>query len=534
MSIQPTPSAYDNGPPAAQPEEKVTQLLKRYDHAKKTWDNWKHVWEECYTYALPYRQQFDETVPGERNTLEIFDETAVVTLPEMASKIGSALIPSYQRWATLLPGPEILPADKDAVARALEEIGVKIFHAIDNSNFYAEAHEAIIECGIGTGVLEIWPGTAANPIRATAVPLTDIVLENGPFGTLDAGFRRRRMKPQEAMVEWPDAAWPKEFEICLRDRPNDALEFLCATYRDWTFPQEVITRHCVIWKEKKVIVQERVWIGLGSSPMIPFRWSKASGEVYGRGPLLNALSAIKTCNLVVQLLLDNAELQIAGLWQLESNGNINPENISLIPGTIVPKMPGTTGLEPVVPPGRFDLGQFILEDMRANIKKALYSDQFAPMNQTPMSATEVALRQQDLAERIGASFGRLQAEFVVPCIQRVAWILKEAGQIQMPAPNGRAVKIQPVSPLARSQRNVDIQAIDRMMQQLVAYYGPEVVMLVTKPADMAQELSELHGVKKSVLNTPEQVKALLAQAAEAAKAQQAAAAASAQGGGPVQ
>ncbi|MGB0405500.1 MAG: portal protein, partial [Fusobacterium sp.] len=39
---------------------------------------------------------------------------------------------------------------------------------------------------------------------------------------------------------------------------------------------------------------------MGSNPFIAFRWSKASGEVYGRGPLINALAAIKTCNITVE------------------------------------------------------------------------------------------------------------------------------------------------------------------------------------------------------------------------------------------
>ena len=39
--------------------------------------------------------------------------------------------------------------------------------------------------------------------------------------------------------------------------------------------------------------------------MVP-RWQKVAGEIYGRGPLLNALSAIKTTNLTIELILENA------------------------------------------------------------------------------------------------------------------------------------------------------------------------------------------------------------------------------------
>ena len=43
--------------------------------------------------------------------------------------------------------------------------------------------------------------------------------------------------------------------------------------------------------------------GLGSNPFVCFRWGKCAGEIYGRGPLLNALSAIKTTNLTIELIL---------------------------------------------------------------------------------------------------------------------------------------------------------------------------------------------------------------------------------------
>ena len=40
--------------------------------------------------------------------------------------------------------------------------------------------------------------------------------------------------------------------------------------------------------DKQMIMQE-TYEGVGSNPFIAFRWSKASGEVYGRGPAVNAL-----------------------------------------------------------------------------------------------------------------------------------------------------------------------------------------------------------------------------------------------------
>ena len=86
------------------------------------------------------------------------------------------------------------------------------------------------------------------------------------------------------------------------------------------------------------------------------------------------------------------------------------------------------------------------DDMRTNIKRALYNEMLGNPNRTPMSATEVAERMADLSRQIGSAFGRLQAEFVQPVLARIIWILKKQGRINMPVLNGREAKVVSVSP----------------------------------------------------------------------------------------
>ena len=136
-----------------------------------------------------------------------------------------------------------------------------------------------------------------------------------------------------------------------------------------------------------------------------------------------ALPAIKTANLVIELILENAQMAISGMYQVEDDGVINVDNIQLIPGTIIPKALGSTGLTPVQAAGDFRVSDIVIKDMRTNIKKALYNDMLGnPNEKTPMSATEVAERMADLSRQIGAAFGRLQAELVNPVLQRVLYI----------------------------------------------------------------------------------------------------------------
>jgi len=260
--------------------------------------------------------------------------------------------------------------------------------------------------------------------------------------------------------------------------------------------------------------------GVGSNPFICFRWSKCAGEVYGRGPLMNALSAIKTTNLTIEMILQNAQMAIAGIYQMDDDGIVNPDTIQLVPGSIIPKAMGSAGLQPIQPAGRLDFAQFNLSDMRNNIKKALYNDMLGNPDKTPASATEVAERMADLSRRIGSAFGRLQAELVQPVLQRVIYILKKQGRIDLPTVNGREVKIKSISPLAQAQANQDITSVARFLELIQGRFGPELMQLLINPEQTAAFLAKKFGVPDSLIRDESERTQLAQMAQQMAQQQQ--------------
>ena len=132
--------------------------------------------------------------------------------------------------------------------------------------------------------------------------------------------------------------------------------------------------------------------------------------------------------------------------------------------------------------------------MRNNIKRALYNDMLGDPNRTPASATEVAERMADLSRRIGAAFGRLQAEMVQPILQRVVYILRKQGRIELPTVNGREVKIKSISPLAQAQANQDIMAVSRFLEMVNGMFGPQLMNLLVSSEETAVYLAKKFGV----------------------------------------
>jgi hypothetical protein len=268
-----------------------------------------------------------------------------------------------------------------------------------------------------------------------------------------------------------------------------------------------------------VLINEN-YRGVGSNPYVPFRWSKCAGEIYGRGPLINALSAIKTTNLTIELILENAQMAISGVYQMEDDGVVNPDTINLVPGTVIPKAPNSRGLEPIRAAGSFDVANLVLSDMRLNIKRALYNDMLGNPDRTPATATEVAERMADLSRRIGSAFGRLQAELVQPVLQRVVYILKKQGRIELPTINGREVKVRSVSPLAQAQANEDITSVARFLELVQGRFGPEITNILINSEETAAYLAKKFGVPDKLVRDVDERQQIVEAAQQFAQQQQ--------------
>ena len=494
------------------PTNYVGDILKRYEAAKSRKEMWAPHFEECYEYALPQRESFFEESVAKRKNDKIFDETAVVGVQEFASRLQAGMVPTFARWADLKSGTEVPISEKPRIDSVLDEVTEYVFEIIQNSNFNQEVHESFMDLAVGTGTLLIEEGDANTPIRFRAVPLSHILLETGPNDDVDAVYRTRWIKLEDLKNAFPKGNIPPEiYQKMGNNSLTKRCEIIEVVKRDWTKINEFVWKHCVILKEHKHLIQEQYFKGEGSNPWVVFRWSKAAGEVYGRGPLINALPAIKTCNLTVELILENAQMSIAGMYQVDDDGIINPDTIQLVPGSIIPRSPGSTGLTPIEPPGKFDVAQLILQDMRLNIKKALYNEQLGDPNKTPATATEISERMADLSRQIGAAFGRLQAEFVNPILKRVLYILKKQGRIVLPRIDNREIKIKPTSPLAQAQNNQDVMVVDRFLEMIGSKFGPDSLNMFIKADGVAEYIGRKLGLPADLIRSPEEQQQIVQQ-----------------------
>ncbi|MCW9035582.1 MAG: portal protein [Alphaproteobacteria bacterium] len=481
------------------------KIIEGYRRAVAKRETWESHWRECYDYVLPQRGGFDnQSAPGSKKTDKLFDGTAPDAADQLAASLLARLTPPWSRWFGLTGGPEIEPEERDAISGKLEKATLTLKSQFDRSNFAVEIHQCYLDLIIaGTACLLVEESAPGEPsaLRFTAVPLSQVAFEEGPSGKLDITYRCTEMTLVQLKGRFSDAKIPED--IIKRAEDNQQTKF---NVIEAVHPGKGGYNYVALLEDDAGFSGEPIVLKKGkfrSSPFINFRWLKAPGEVYGRSPIMKALPDIKTANKVVELVLKNASISVTGIWQADDDGVLNPANIKLSPGAIIPKAVGSSGLTPLEAPGKFDVSQLVLNELRENIRRALLADKLGQINAPRMTATEVIERTAEMARLLGATYGRLQVELLTPLVLRALSILSRRGEIQSLKVDGRLIDLQYNSPLARRQAQEEAEAALKWIE-MVNSMGPEAVGVIDKPA-AARWLGRAYGVPDELIKTVDDV-----------------------------
>jgi hypothetical protein len=504
-------------PSYSKSNQAVGSIIKRYETAKAHRGSWESHWKECYEYALPQREVFNQHASGAKKNTRIYDSTALIATQRFASRLQSTLVPPFKKWAKLAAGTAVPKEQQTKIDAQLERETDTLFSYINNSNLATEANEAFLDLAVGTGALLLEEGEGEDLLRFKAVPLKQLIIEDGPSGTVENVFRDHSVAARDIERIWPKGKASEAVHKMMQEKPDELVHIIEATI--WDDKEKQYT-FCVIESATKHVVFEDYF---EQSPWIVFRWSKVAGERYGRGPIMTALPDIKTANEVVKFVLKNAEKEIAGVYTAVDDGVLNPWTISVAPGAIVPV--GQQGsLQPLVSGGNFNVSELILGDLRDSIRKALYHDQLGAVTGPTKSATEISIRQQELMSDIGSSFGRLQIEFINKLIKRAYYILERAKKVSPIKVGGQLVEIKVVSPLAQQQDMDEVSKIAQFVQ-FAGMVGPEAMQIGLDLEAFPEHIAKLLGVDKSLIRDAEARVEIKAQMQQAAQQQQVAEAA---------
>lgn len=481
-------------PPATgEPHPWLKEMNQLFERAKLDRARHQARIADCYKYALPWRHKFFSDQPGQDYD-EVFDETVATVLEDFSADMQNTFTPQKNNWLKEEPGAQYAPEAVRQFEEALKKRQDFVFKSMGQSNVYQALQESYSDLGPGTLVMLINDIGAEKPIHCESLPITDIYLAKGPYGSVSV-FRCRKYLRTEAEVLWPNADWSL-LGTAPQDKQSQDLEITDGCWRDWTDRGNETYRYAVQCDGKIIYAKE--YKGAGSCPFIVARWARDNTTAWGVGPTYRTLPAIKTLNHTRYLDLKNYDKHVDPPTSYEDDGVVNIDN-GVTPGMWIPRAPNSKAPEPIESKSRFDVAVFERDELRSTIRRAHYQDEPEQIGKTPPSATQWADEAAKKARRMGTPATNLVQELQIPLYKRWVYIEEQRGNLPKVELDGAPVALTPVSPLLRAQQQEEVVRNDKFAELIAARFGPQVAMVVIDIIAYADEQRELLGVKKKLV-----------------------------------
>lgn len=491
---------------------------------------WESHWQEISERVLPsYSNSFNthsSRTPGSKRTEFIFDSTASIALKRFAAILDSLLTPRNTTWHRLVPSiPEL---KKDFATRVwFEELNRILFkfRYAPKANFSSQNQQNYLGLGaFGTGcvftdALGVEPG-----LRYKAVGLGEVYFSDNHQGITDTAYRRFVLTVRQATQKWGDKL-PESIRKKGEKNPETPFFFIhCVKPRENYDPERLDSKGMpfasyYVSEEGQTLLQEE---GYNTFPYAISRYEQAPGEVYGRGPAMDVLPAIKTLNEEKKTVLKQGHRTVDPVLLTHDDGILDA--FSLKPGAL--NAGGVTAdgrpLVHTLPVGSLVAGKDLMDDERAIINDAFLVTLFQILVDTPtMTATEVMERTREKGILLAPTVGRQQSEYLGPLIEREVDLLVIQGLIPpMPPALLEAegeYRVEYDSPLSRTQRAEEVAGVMRSVEHTLS-----IVNVTQDPAPLdwydwdiiVPEMSEIQAVPAKWMRSIDGVKALRDKRAE--------------------
>ena len=487
--------------------EKFDYIKKRYNEMSSNRGTWEDHWQEILDYVMPRKADIvTKRISGDKRTEVLFDSTAITANNLLAASLQGTLTSPSRQWFYLKIRDEEVNQDRE-VQLYLEDSAKRMYDVFNQTNFNTEVHELYLDlCSIGTGCLFVEEGNKGfdeDLIHFQTLHISEFYIHENVAGYIDTLYRKYKLTARQAVQEFgEDNVGPKILE-CASMKPDKKFNFIHAVE-----PREDYERvfgesdtklpfhSCHVCEEEKMVVRTG---GYNEFPYLVPRWSKATGEIYGRSPSYNALPDIKTLNKAVEIGLKAWSKAIDPPLLVQDDGVIG--RVRMTPGGIT-VIRNDAAVKPFQSGANMQVTTFKEAELNKSISQPYYSDQLQLQQGPQMSATEVQVRYELMQRLLGPTLGRFQSEFLNPLIERVFGIMFRA-EAFVQEPNllqGQSIDIEYVGPLARSQRMEEAVAVERLYQlaMQLAQADPSIMDILDHD-EAIRARAELLGVPKSVL-----------------------------------
>lgn len=503
----------------------ANQICARLDDMKAGRQEHETHWRECYKYTFPFRGTgFAGTTSPEqmrKEQADLLDSTGSESANVLAASIVSGLTPANDQWLNLKSD-----SDKDAVERWLSIVAAKIWRNIHASGFDAECFEGVVD-GVVGGMFALY--IDINRTRGGFMfqqwPLSQCYFASSTNMTIDTVFRAYKLTAAQAVAAFGDKCG-EAVNMAAKDKPETKFDFIHAIFPRAVYkPQGLRSRNMPfasvhVCKETRRVARES---GFHEFPVVAPRYNRIPGTVYGTGAVSLALPDIKELNVLKGWEKKAAALAVAGMFIAEDDGVLNPSTVKVGPGKIIVAN-SVESMRPLMTGSDFKVAFTSEANLQAQIRKVMMADTLGQQGGQPMTATEVQARLNLLRQQLGPVFGRFQAEYLTPLVERCFYLMLRDGALPEPPAEMDGVNFHVTfdNPLARAQRMTQVAAIEQLEQGLVGLsqaLGPEVMDIFNLEAAQREKAFAL-GVPMACIRSEEEVAAVRQQRAQQQQAAQ--------------
>jgi len=478
----------------ARPDPK--DAIKLYEQAKSIRSVEENDWRMAAAYCLPSHYsawQTDGPASYHQNNAAArrvqYDTTGTRSLPKYVSILERIATPVGQRWHGLMPSDVRLRKNRRVKAYfdALQDLLFKMRYD-PKAWFRTASSEMYTSMGVyGNGPMYIGqrkqtPVSRLPGFRYIACPMRDVFFLVDDDGEVVAVFRRFWLNVRQFTQKFPDTPFPSRMQSeAAKPVPNEQqyFEFVhYVTMRGSDYDPQALDarRHPIVGSYICVKSQEYVGdeTGFRSMPYRIPRTATIAGNPYGISPAVSVLAALGGASTVKKTYLKQGNKAVDPVLLAYDDGVLNGE-VDLRPGAVnyggVDKQ-GRPLIQPLAT-GNFRVAETLLADERRDIEDSFFVTLFQILNDTPeMTATEVMERVAEKASLLSPTMGRLQSEFLGPCIEREIDMLDEMGLLpQMPPELIEAkgeYEVVYTSPLAKGQYAEEVSGFMRAVEMALS------------------------------------------------------------------
>lgn len=446
-------------------EEIVNETLQEFTEIQEFRYVFGSHWEEVSELILPsHRNTFmfgNYNTPGQKKTDRQVDATGMMALHRFGAICDSLLTPSNSYWHGLEALDDYVMKDR-ATRLWFEKVTNLLFkyRYMAESNFISQNQAKYQSIGaFGNSGLFIDELDEAmfgrKGLRYKAVPMGELYFKENHQGAVDTVIRWFRLTARQAKQKWPDT-FPAMLQTALEQGSEMKFDFLHRVYPNKEYEKGRLDINGKRFRSVYVCMQSKTLLQEGGYRSFPYevnRYDQAPGEVYGRGPAMMVLPALKTLNAEKRTFLKQGHRAADPVLLTFDDGLLS---FDMTPGAQNPGGMNSDGkpLVGILPTGQIQVSEEMMTEEKNLINDAFLVSLFQiMMDPRVMTATQVIELANEKGILLAPTVGRLRPDQLV---MRELDVLNSIGKLPPMPPRLREAKaalgVIFTSPLAKAMK----------------------------------------------------------------------------------